>query len=529
MPKPSPKSAKEKAAGVAPAAAPAATATNARATHVLLAAICFLAGASVMIIEISANRLLAPHFGNSIYTWTALIGVVLVALSGGAWLGGAMADKFGRLDLLGWLLAGAAVLTMLIPALNAALAPSFAKGGLISGPVLISIFLFALPAVLLGAVSPASVRFYSMVNQDTQVGHAAGVISMLGSLGSFVGTFISGFFLLSAFGVTGIFLGTGVLLLVLALVSFWMARKTVQTHVQAAAATVIAALIGMKAEAAADPSVIHRVNSFYHQIEVTERPGMSDPERYLKLDSTMEGGIRVRDGALVLDYQHYWHLAEMNEELKLKRALFIGAGAFGMPNELSRQHPDAAVDVVEIDPAVIEVGRKFFKLDEHPRVQAHASDARHYLKHSAGGYDLIFGDAYNGVRHIPAHLVTQEFFQEVKAQLSDKGVFLMNVITAVQGEKAELLSHVLTTVRSVFPYVEAFAVAGGGTESQNVILLAANQDWKPWLEKFYLPGTVQARIADHRLKPNQLPAEGKVFTDDWNPVDAVIARQLLAH
>lgn len=523
MPKPPAKSSKEKAAAV-PAAA-----TNARAIHALLAVICFFAGAAVMVIEISANRLLAPHFGNSIYTWTALIGVVLVAISAGAWLGGVMADKFGRFDLLGWLLAGAAVLTMLIPALNAGLAPSFAKGGLISGPVLISVFLFALPAVLLGAVSPASVRFYSLVSQDTQVGHAAGMISMLGSLGSFVGTFVSGFFLLSAFGVTGIFLGTGVLLLILALTAFWMARKTAKTYAQAAVATVVAAFIGMNAEAAADPGVIHRVNSFYHQIEVTERTGMTDPERYLKLDSTMEGGIRVRDGGLVLDYQHYWHLAEMNEELKLQRALFIGAGAFGMPNEVSRLHPDAKVDVVEIDPAVIEVGRKFFKLDEHPRVQAHAGDARHYLKHSEGGYDLIFGDAYNGVRHIPAHLVTQEFFQEVKSRLSHNGVFLMNVISAVQGDKAELLSHVLTTVRSVFPHVEAFAVAGGGVESQNVILLASNQSWKPWLEdKFYLAGTSQARFAAHRLLPNQLPLDGAVFTDDWNPVDAVIARQLLA-
>lgn len=521
MPKPSAKPAKQPPHAASPVA-------NARATHVLLAVICFLAGAAVMVIEISANRLLAPHFGNSIYTWTALIGVVLVAISAGAWLGGVLADRLGRLDLLGWLLAGAAVLAMLIPALNAGFAPSFAQGGLISGPVLVSVFLFALPAVLLGAVSPASVRFYSMVNQDTQVGHAAGIISMLGSLGSFVGTFASGFFLLSAFGVTKIFIGTGTLLLVLALVAFWMARKPAKTHGIATIVTLLAAALGLKSEAAADPNVIHRVNSFYHQIEVTKRGVGSDEERFLKLDSTMEGGMRVRDGALVLDYQRYWRLAELNDELKLKRGLFIGAGAFGMPEELSRVHPDAHVDVVEIDPAVIEVGRQFFKLDQHPRVHAHASDARRFLKHSEGGYDLIFGDAYNGVRHIPAHLVTQEFFQEVKGKLSANGVFLMNVITAVQGDKAELLGHVLATVRSVFPHVEAFAVGGAGTESQNVILLASQQSWKPWLEdKFYLPGGAQAKLADHRLLPNQLPAGGSIFTDDWNPVDAVIARQLL--
>ncbi|MEZ0387644.1 MAG: fused MFS/spermidine synthase, partial [Verrucomicrobium sp.] len=166
------------------AAVRAEIAASSRLTRWLLATICFFSGASIMVIEITANRLLAPAFGNSIYTWTALIGVVLVALSAGGYLGGYLSDKLGRMDLLGWLLAGAAVLTMLIPALAEVLSPSLAKGGLIAGPVFISLFLFALPGVLLGAVSPASVRFYSMANEDQHVGRAAGVISMLGSLGS---------------------------------------------------------------------------------------------------------------------------------------------------------------------------------------------------------------------------------------------------------------------------------------------------------------------------------------------------------
>jgi predicted membrane-bound spermidine synthase len=523
MSKSSARPAKETSAAANPVA------VNSRVTHVLLAVICFFAGAAVMVIEISANRLLAPHFGNSLYTWTALIGVVLVALSVGAWVGGALADKIGRFDLLGWLLSGAAVLAMLIPALNAMFAPSLSKAGLVSGPVFISIFLFALPAMLLGAVSPASVRFYSMVNQDTQVGHAAGTISMLGSLGSFVGTFLSGFFLLSAFGVTNIILGTGALLLMLAVLAFWMARKSLKSHGIAATAALLASALSMNAEAAADPGVIHRANSFYHQIEVTSVGSGTHEERYLRLDSTTEGGIRVRDGALVLEYQRFWRLAELNEGLKLRRALFIGAGAFGMPNELSRMHPDARVDVAEIDPAVIQVGRDYFKLGEHPSVHAHAADARRFLAKSEGRYDLIFGDAYNGVRHIPAHLVTQEFFQEVRSKLSRNGVFLMNIITAVEGDKAELLSHVLATVRSVFPTVEVFSARSAGSEPDNMILLAANETWKPWLEdKFYLPGTPQEALVSHRLPPNRLPNEGSVFTDDWNPVDAVIARQLLA-
>ncbi|RBP39159.1 spermine/spermidine synthase [Roseimicrobium gellanilyticum] len=510
------------AAVVSPSASP----SDARVTHWLLAVICFLSGASVMVIEISANRLLAPHFGNSIYTWTALIGVVLIALSGGAWLGGVLADKFGRVDLLATLLTGAAVLTMLIPVLSTWFSPGLSTRGLIAGPVFISLFLFALPAILLGAVSPASVRFYSMVNQDRQVGHAAGVISMLGSLGSFVGTFLSGFFLLSAFGVKSIFIGTGVLLLLLALIAFWMARKPAKQQAGHVGAIIAAGLVGYFVEAPVSAEVVHQETSFYHQITVKE-PKNYPGARVLELDNTTEGGMRIADGGLILDYQNFWRLALLNENLKLERALFIGAGAFGMPEEVSRVVQGSHVDVVEIDPAVINVGRKFFKLDEHPNVHAHASDARRYLRQSEGNYDLIFGDAYSGRQHVPAHLVTQEFFAEVKSKLSPNGVFLMNLISATQGEKSELLSYILGTLRRVFPHVEVFAVGNGG-DVQNIILLGSNQSWKPWLEdKYYLPSSREFRMVSRRLLERQLPAEAGPLTDDKNPADAIVARQLL--
>ena len=136
MAKPPPKTAKQQPE---PLAAPH------RFIRVLLGLICFFAGAAIMVIEISANRLLAPNFGNSLYTWTALIGVILVAFSVGGYLGGALADRMKRMDLLGWLLAGAAALTMLIPALNTMMADSLKDSGLISGPVIISLLLFALP------------------------------------------------------------------------------------------------------------------------------------------------------------------------------------------------------------------------------------------------------------------------------------------------------------------------------------------------------------------------------------------------
>lgn len=494
-----------------------------RFIRLLLGVICFVAGAAVMVIEISANRLLAPNFGNSLYTWTALIGVILVAFSVGGYLGGMLADKVPRMDLLGRLLAGAAVLTMLIPAINNWLAPGLAHGGLISGPLFISLFLFALPGILLGAVSPASVRFYSLSGHDEHVGRAAGMISMLGSLGSFAGTFLSGFVLLSAFGVKSIFIGTGVILLLLAIVAFVLARKPAKTQAGVAGVTALAAMVSLLSTPDSEAGVIHRQPTFYHQIEVTESNG----SRFLKLDSTMEGGMTWPEGKLVLPYQDFWQLVKLNDDLKIKRALFIGAGAFGMPEQVARLGADVRVDVAEIDPLVIEVGRSHFKLNEFGNIQPTAADARRFLaQKEAARYDLIFGDAYNGVRHIPAHLVTREFFALVQSRLTPEGVFLMNVISGVEGTRAALLSHILPTLRAVFPNVEVFA-ENARHESQNVILMASMKSWKPWLEdRFYAAGSWQARLAGARVPEAALPEPRGVLTDDWNPVDAVIARQL---
>lgn len=493
-----------------------------------LGGICFVAGAAIMVIEISANRLLAPNFGNSLYTWTALIGVILVAFSAGGYLGGMLADRMKRVDLVGGLLTAAAALTMLIPALNSGLAPYLASADLVSGPVMISLLLFLLPGIMLGAVSPASVRFYSLAGHDEHVGIAAGTISMLGSLGSFVGTFLSGFVLLSNFGVKAIFIGTGAVLLLLAIGAFLLARKSVK--VQGTAVGIVAlcaaSVFATGAEAKEDDGfkTLYERASFYHKIKVFERK--FDGARYLNLDSTTEGGMAWPSGDLVLGYQGFWRLAQLNDDLKIKHALFIGAGAFGMPEHVARL--GAEVDVAEIDPAVIETGRRYFKLDEFPTVHAHSSDARRFLQHAATGkYDLIFGDAYNGVQHIPAHLVTREFFAQVQSRLTDNGVFLVNIISAVEGERAAFLAHFLPTVRSVFPEVEVFAVGGRGTDVQNVILLASMKPWKAWLEeRFYAPGSWQENLMRARLKPEQLPAPREILTDDWNPVDAVIARQL---
>ncbi|MBI5394390.1 MAG: fused MFS/spermidine synthase [Verrucomicrobia bacterium] len=511
-----------------PPATNGSDAPSPRATRVLLGLICFVAGAAIMVIEISANRLLAPNFGNSLHTWTALIGVILIAFSVGGFLGGALADKFKRMDLLGWLLAGAAALTMLIPALNILLAPSLVDAGLISGPVIISLVLFTLPGILLGAVSPAAVRLYSLAGHDEHVGRAAGFVSMMGSLGSFVGTFLCGFVLLALFGVKTIFLGTGAVLCALSLPAFQLGRKAAKNIAKASALVLAGAAFGGFAAPKPDPTTVFKHSSFYHQIEIQDYRGAGETNRYLMLDSTIEGAMTVGSGDLVMPYQRYWQLARLNGDLKLKRALFIGGGAFGMPEHTARLGRDVHVDVVEIDPAVIAAGRRFFKLDEFPNVHAHAGDARRFLRSTKQQYDLIFGDAYNGVRRVPSHLVTREFFSDAKSKLADDGVFLINIVSAVEGGRAALLGNVLATLRAVFSHVEVFAVNKDRQAPHNVILLASTKSWKPWLEdRSYAPDSWQGQLVAARVPPALQPPARGTFTDDWNPVDTVIAQSLL--
>jgi len=509
--------------------APVENAVSSRRTRIFLGISCFLAGAAMMVIEICAYRLLAPFFGNSVYTWTALIGVILIAFSAGGYLGGYLSDRKMALDLLGWLLAGSAVLTFFIPAFHTVFAASLSAQGLIAGPVMISLLLFAIPGILLGAVSPAAVRFYSLTLKDTHVGAAAGTISMLGSLGSFVGTFLSGFFLLSTFGVRSIFFGTATILLLLAIAAFLLAKNLLKQQAPVIMSGIFAFSMSWMTTPKPKPGVIFEHESFYHHIEVSEQTAGKVKRRVLQLDSTMEGGMDSNTGDLILPYQEYWKLALLREPAKVSSALFIGAGAFGMPENVSRDFPEAGVDVVEIDPQVIEVGRKFFKLDEFPHVNAHAGDARRFLLQNGGKkWDLIFGDAYNGIRQIPPHLATREFYQQIADHLEPQGVFIMNLIAAITGPKSELTSGMLATVRKVFPHVEVFSVGYRRDETQNVILMASREDLKPLIvDRYVTPGSWQERLIRTHIPAGTVARSEYVFTDDHNPVDAIIARGLL--
>ena len=178
----------------------------------------FFAGAALMIIELCANRVLAPWFGNSLYTWTGLIGIILVAMSFGYYLGGWLVDRKPDFATLCQLLLASAFFTVLIPFLQQGLEDIFSQADLVWGPVLSSVILFTLPGCLLGSVSPFAIRLTSLLYQDRRIGTSAGSIGMISTLGSVLGTFGAGFFFIPQMGVRTIFFVIAILLASLSLV-----------------------------------------------------------------------------------------------------------------------------------------------------------------------------------------------------------------------------------------------------------------------------------------------------------------------
>ncbi len=495
----------------------------------LLGAVCFFSGAAMMVIEITGIRLLAPIFGNSLYTWTALIGVVLIAFSVGGYMGGWLADKSPHMFVLGSLLAAAAVSTLLIPAIHTLLATAFRQFGLVEGPVLLSLLLFTIPGCMLGAVSPFTVRLLAKHSGDKRIGAAAGFVGMAGSLGSFIGTFATGFVLIPHFGVTLIFIVTALLLLVLTvlvLVAF-RAKLDRRLLVTLAVSTVVAVAFFLLKPKAIQQNVIFSQQTYYHLIKVMEQAaGGGHTLRYLQLDTTTEGGQNVQTGELTVAYQHYWQLAKQLES-GVSRALFLGAGAFGMPEHVAAQWPHASVDVVEIDPEVIQVGMDYFNLGKYKNIKSHAMDARRFVNTTNQTYDYIFADAYNGVRYIPAHLTTTEFFQTVRQRLSSEGIFMMNIISAVTGERADLFQAIHTTLSNVFDYVEVFSTSPNNTSwATNVVILASQRG----LSRFFDDGSVNGQLAtlmSSRIDPQDYIYESQIIlTDNHNPIEYIVAKQL---
>lgn len=474
----------------------------------------FLSGAVVMTFELVGSRLLAPFLGSGLVVWTSLIGVVLGALSLGYWIGGVLADSRRDSDSLGLLLMGSGLLI----ALTALLSEPILGWGVPAGRVelhslLVSLVLFAPASVVLGCVSPYATRLG--ISGLKEAGRHIGTVYAVSTAGSILGTFAAGFFLIPWLGSTRLlFLVAGVQVLV---ALPFCARRWMPLL---AMALVLAALTWQDSRST-DPGLLLDVDTPYSRVRVVRSRDVQGRPLNLLVDSP--GGAQAASyldsDELVFDCLRAFRL--VNHILpEPRRALLIGGGGFAWPKDFLGWNPWSQMDVVEIDPAMDEIARRFFRHRSDPRVRVFHEDGRVFLNRRPGPYDVVFMDAFGTSDTIPFQLTTVEALRRVSGALVPRGVVLANLLGAPEGQGAAFLRRQVASYRQVFPRVFLFQVDPrlGTTSLQNLTLLALKDARTPF------PLAAQAGEHGRVLRSALRVRPDRSLTDDHAPVEW-LARQ----
>ena len=186
--------------------------------------ITFIASFCTLVIEMVAGRILAPFVGVSIYTWTSIIGVILAGISIGAYIGGKLVDRFPSRKTLGLLLLLSGITALFIIPLTHLVASYRFPVSLMLRIFIVTSIIFFIPSCVLGTISPVVVRL--TLKSLENAGNVIGKIYAISTLGAIIGTFITGFFLISWMGTRTIVLLIGAVLIFVAILSgSWLKKK----------------------------------------------------------------------------------------------------------------------------------------------------------------------------------------------------------------------------------------------------------------------------------------------------------------
>ena len=491
-----------------------------------------LTGAVVMALEILGSRLLAPVFGNSLFVWGALIGVILAAMSSGYAFGGRISDRYSSGAVLAALLLFSGGWTFFVAWANQPILFEIEK--LVQdprwGPCLAAAVLLAPPTFGLSGVLPPLLRL-AVADMD-HFGRHTGRMIALSTVGSLVGTWGSAFFLLSWIGSQALVAWLGGIQVALGLV--WLSKGVPARPLLlflALASSVALGTLALHPIERLNPPV-YQEDSPYQQVRIRD----DQLFRYLVLDRTFHAVMWKSDPIpLFLPYSQLM-VASLAWATEPQRGLILGHGGGSMAKWLAQYWPTLELDVVEFDPTVVRMAEEYF--DYHPPPNHHVSvrDGRAFLRGTDRTYDVIWVDAF--ARHmIPFHLTTAEFFSILRTHLNPDGVVAVNL--ASSGEEGDLAraAAVVQTMKRAFPVLETFAVKGPWkteqTKAENLIFFAGSP-----IERS-VPDRNMAKVTE-MARNGQLPIEtigllnsrrvepwppGVELSDDFAPYDLLMGRE----
>ena len=484
-------------------------------------------------------RVFSPYYGNTIYTVSSVISVILLALSVGYYAGGVWADRRPRPEwFFGLILASGIVLLVLyvvgiltLPAVSGALSIQV-------GPLVSAATMFLVPALLLGMVSPYAIKLQAQASPASGVGQVAGTIFFWSTLGSITGSLLAGFVLIPAVGVARVFIAVGAVLVLLGAIPLVMLRLATRKAIASAAGGLALALAA--AQLAAAPvvdaeTIVYQSDGLYQQITIYEGMYLGRPARFLLLDRS-ESGAMFLDSPdpldLVYDYTKYYSLYRIFTP-QVRNALVLGGGAYSIPKALLAELPAAVVDVAEIEPSFLELAKTYFGAADSPRLRNYVEDGRRFLQHGDTQYDLIFGDVYYSYFSVPPQFTTREFFALAQRRLRPEGVFIANMIGDLSRRAPSLIMAELRTFQSVFPNSYFFAVesAERTDQLQNITLVGFKSDRRVDVSAPPVTTNPDELIRFLRFKAIDVGRRFElssypVLTDDFAPVEYLTARVL---
>lgn len=475
----------------------------------------FVTGSAVMVIELLGTRMIAPFYGTSLYVWSSLISVTMIALAAGYFAGGWFADRAKRIGL-SLIVSLAGLLTLVIPWLTRSVLLATDPLGLRAGAFVSALILFSPSLTLLGMVGPFAIKLAT--SRLEGIGTGAGSIYAVSTLGSVAGTLLLGFFLFPLVGSREILCGLGGALLLLGLgISFGeRARLPARFAVlpcsllTAIGYLAISQLPGSSQRSGQDPGefrIRSERESLYGWVRVIDQPARR--LRMLTSDASMIGAASLTTGASRLTYQDIVHLIPAMVP-SIRRALLIGQGAGHMAMVLRDQY-GIATDTIELDPAVADAASEYFGF--RPDARSIVGDARYEIRHLSGPYDLIIHDCFTGGSE-PAHLLTVEALAQLQRLLSQHGVLALNFVAFADAGRNPALASVFLTLGEVFPHRAVF-VSEPGKDFNDYIFLASSRPVD--LSAKSLSAEQSAWLKQRLIAVD--PAAGVVLTDNLNPLE----------
>lgn len=484
--------------------------------------IAFIAGYLIMSLELLGSRLLAPYFGASIYVWGSLIGLILIALAGGYYLGGWLAERpwsqgQNLKSLLDKLFLVVAVFLLLDLFFYSAILKWLSSWDIVWGALAASLIIFCIPMVALAAVSPLIIKILS---EKEKTGQAAGLVYSWGTAGSILGTFLTTFCLIPYLGsrltlyscffiallvLVGLFLAINRRIIVLPILFFLISLTVLRPIVL-------------------PQNVILEEESAYNQIRLIDSGQMVS----LILNSqktTITQSAFVKDGTLLgLSLVDFFNLGPLITPVNDLLVLGMAGGA--SIRQYQQFAPQIKIDAVEIDSKIINIAEERFGIKEKDNLKIYEMDARPFLVKTQKKYGAIEIDLFQGSPYIPFYATTKEFFQLVSERLNSDGVMLMNVFAPGQ---QEIINPLAATISSIFPSVFLIPI------KSNYLVLASNsalgvEELKNKLKKAQLELSDELKpMVEHSLiylRTYQVDKKTSIFTDDWAPVEQITYKML---